>query len=696
MKYLICLLLVVSVGCSQSTKQKKNSSETASFDPTVIGDDAFTDILDEEGVESDADFGSNDFDSDNFSGNDFGDETASFDDFTDEAPSIESDNFNSNDFGDDSFSAPVVSQPAPVYEAPQVYAEAPQVYAEAPAASASKINNIEYFADGQGGSVVVSTNGSASYTSRFDPSTRQLVLEVDNALLPSSLKRPFVMKDFSGAAFGALNAYQGSGSSVARIVVQVKSDSEPSVLQEGNSIVIKPGSFGSVSSFASSSNVNEPVFAETYNEPVQSGIGASGQALGARTMEEFLMTNQKFYGHPISVEFREADIKEVIDFLSEESGTNIVLSGDVEGKISVKLRSVPWDQALVIVMRSQELGYIRQGNVIRIAKTDSLQAEQDKALAIIERKLQSAPLQVQMIPVNYAEVGELVTQVTPFLTEKRGKIVSDARTSSLIVTDTSESIQKVLQIVKELDVPPSQVLIEGKIIEATQDFQSSFGINWAASGDQIGLGSGTLTPSLRVGPGDIPGAGLLNLQAGVFDFIGNLSAQIGVAEQNNVARVLSSPRITALNKESAKIEQSTQVPFTTTVNNDGITEEQVSFQEFSLSMDVTPQITADESIIMDINVNRSFPREGSSAGNAQSSQDSSADTKVIVKNGETAVVGGIYQGLTSNNTSGIPGISKIPVLGWLFKSKSKSNNKSELLIFLTPRILNQQNIPNKL
>lgn len=692
MKFIICLILIAGVGCSQSTKKSKDSS-AATFDPTVVGDSDFSDILDESDIEADASV--DDFD--------IGNDAGSFDDFADDAPVIEADSgFGSDDFSSDfDINEPIVSQPAPVVEAPQVYSEAPQVYAETP--SASKINNIEYFADGQGGSVVVSTDGSANYTSRFDPNTRQLVVEVDNALLPNSLKRPFVMKDFSGAAFGALNAYQGSGSSVARIVVQVKSDSEPSVLREGDSIVIKPGSYGSISSYtADSSSSQGPTNAEVLGyessgmqEPVNVNAG-TGQPLGARTMEEFLMTNQKFYGRPISVEFRDADIKEVIGFLSEESGTNIVLSGDVDGKISVKLRDVPWDQALVIVMRSQQLGYIRQGNVIRIAKTTSLQAEQDKALAIIERKLQSAPLQVQMIPVNYSEVSQLATQVTPFLTDGRGKIVSDARTSALIVTDTAESIQKVLQIVKELDVPPAQVLIEGKVIEATSDFQKSFGINWAASGDSIGLGSGTLTPSLRVGSGAIPSAGLLNLQAGVFDFIGNLNAQIGVAETNNIARVLSSPRITALNKESAKIEQSTQVPYVTTVNNDGVTEQQVNFQEFSLSMDVTPQITADESIIMDINVSRSFPRDGAAGGVAQSSQDSSADTKVIVNNGETAVVGGIYQGLTSTSNSGIPGLSKVPVLGWLFKNKSTSNNKSELLIFLTPRILNQQNIPNKL
>ena len=441
MKYIALLFLVVSIGCSQSTKQADNGASSQSFDPTIIGDEDFSDIMDEADLESDFSGEANiadDF-SDDFS-EDFSDSDAdvNFDDFADSEPGTELDSF------EDSFDQPmnnVITETAPVFEPPPQVAqpvyEPPQVIS---GRQASKIQNIEYFSDKMGGTVVVSTDGDVNYSSRFDPSTRQLIIEVDNALLPNQLKRPYIMKDFAGASFSALNAYQGNGSSMARVVVQVKSDSEPSVYKEGNSIIIKQGSYGmadNATSFDSQMVADSAPIMETSST-------AKNQALGARTMEEFLMTNQNFYGHPISVEFREAEIKEVIDFLAEESGTNIVLSGDVKGTISVKLKQVPWDQALVIVMRSQELGYIRQGNVIRIAKTSNLQAEQDKALAIIERKLQSAPLQVQMIPVNYSDVAGLSGQISPFLTEGRGKIVSDARTSALIVTDTQENIQKIL------------------------------------------------------------------------------------------------------------------------------------------------------------------------------------------------------------------------------------------------------------
>ena len=686
MKYIIILLLIFSVSCSQNTK--KTTDDNLSYDPTIVGEDDFSDLLDETSLEDDvsgeSDFAANE-------------PEITFDDFSDEPVAVD-DSFQ--DSFDDFSDAPPVAEP--VFEsAPPVVSQPvinqPINNTVLTSRPASRVENIQYFADKMGGTVVVSTNGDAIYSSRFDPSTRQLILELDNALLPSSLKRPYIMKDFSGASFSALNAYQGAGSSVARIVIQVKSDAEPSVHKEGKSIIIKQGSYG----IADNSPVDNNSYYESSNNAQESyteasvSEGSGGQVLAARTMEEFLMTNQKFYGRPISVEFRDAEIKEVIDFLADESQTNIVLSGDVKGTISVKLKQVPWDQALVIVMRSQELGYIRQGNVIRIAKTTNLQAEQDKALEIIEKKLKSAPLQVQMIPVNYSDVDGLSGQIEPFLTEGRGKIVADKRTSALIVTDTQENIQKLLQIVQELDVPPAQVLIEGKIVETTENYGREFGVNWNVTGDQIAIGDGNLTPSLRVNPGAVQGTGILNLQLGVFDFIGSLAARIALAESTNKVRVLSSPRITALNKESAKIEQSTQIPYLTTTLNDGVTEQQVQFQDFSVSMDVTPQITADESIIMEISVDRSYPT-GTTATGASASQESSAQTKVIVKNGQTAVLGGIYQGLEEHNVSAVPGVSKIPILGWMFKNKIKRNQKTEMLIFLTPRIMDQKSLINKL
>lgn len=572
--------------------------------------------------------------------------------------------------------------------------EAPATTPEPEAPEKAKIRDIRYLANSSGGTVVIESTKPVSYQTRMNAATRQFIIEVADVELPSALQRPYVMKDAS-SRIGSINAYQSSGATTARIVVQLSNGGgEPIVQQEGTSIVIIPPA--------------APVIARA---PVPSAPDAvtprpaqRQSALAARTLDEFLTGNQNFFGRPISLQVKEADVRDVVNFLAEESGANIVMSDDVEGKISLKLRQVPWDQALVTVMRSKGLGYVRQGNVLRISTLKSLQAETEAATKIIEAQKAIVPSVVEVIPVSYAAIDDLVKNLTPFLS-KEGKVVADNRTSTLIVTDRAEVVERARKLVKTLDIAPAQVSIESKIVEAVEDFQTFIGVNWGMTGSPVTLSpSGgfqgapldlTLGTTSTTMSRDFISANPLNtaINVGTLDFFGNLTAALSLAEKDSLAKVISSPRISAMNREKSTIKQEGEnvSVITTKSETTGAITKQEKRTPFSLELSVTPQITADGGVIMDLDVRREFLGAIQDAETqARPVNKRSAKTKVLVRNGQTAVIGGIYTSDELESATGVPGLMHIPVLGWLFKNKTYSRSKNELLIFLTPRILAQE------
>jgi type IV pilus assembly protein PilQ len=517
----------------------------------------------------------------------------------------------------------------------------------------------------------------------------QFVIEIQNAVLPAKLKRSLNTKDMSGG-IGAIDAYQNKGSTTARIVVQLREGaSEPTVNLEGNSLLVSEGAIASRASVAE-------------NGGAEGGEGAASsvpqsQILSSTSLQDFLSGNMQFYGKKISLETSDMDVRDVFKLIAEESGVNLVLAEDVKGTISLKLRQVPWDQALVMVMKAKKLGYTRSGNVIRIASMTDIRAEEDDALKMATAKKATDPLKVRLIPISYAKIDELKTQVAPFLSE-RGKVVGDVRTSSLVVSDVAENIDRVVKLVQAIDVPPPQVLIEGKIVEATDDFERALGVNWSAAGQPVVLGSSghgpitTTMQSLQVSPAlHSPQTGTLVFQLGTLDVLGSLTATLGLFESQGIAKVLSSPRILTLQNEAAEISETTEMPIiqSNLIQGSGSTTN-VTFKPIKLKLGVTPQITNDGAVIMSVDVLREF----AGAVVDQTSQafpvnSRSAKSKVLVKNGQTAVIGGIYISDMSQNDTRIPWLGDIPVLGWLFKSTDVKNNKSELIVFLTPRIISQ-------
>lgn len=542
-------------------------------------------------------------------------------------------------------------EPPPAAEPTQV-AEANQV----------DITNIRYLGE-QGGQVVIDTSAPATYRTREVPNQNQMVIEIANARLPAKLKRPFITKDFK-QPIASINAYQDTGSTTARLIVQFREPTTADVSQDGGRLVL------------SASGTSSAVADNSGGDDSQD----SGTSNAVNNPDE-----QRFYGKPINIEVRETNIRDVLSLIAEQSGANIVISDEVKGNVTIKLRQIPWDQALAIIMKTKNLGYVRQGSVLRIAPVDQLQKETDDLRKIQDTQKLALPLRVKVVPVSYAKVGDLATQVKDFLST-RGKIVADVRTSSLIITDISENLDRATNLIKALDTPPQQVLIEGKVVEAASSLSRSLGINWGLSGETQYQRGASISPQLNIAPGGVAANGLaFSVTAGTMKYIGDLSATIGLAESKSQAKVLSSPRIVTLNNEQATIKQVTQIPISQESTTNNTISKTVTYKPVELSLDVTPQITAKTDILLQISLKREFNTDA--ANPVIESRE--AKTKIMVPSGQTAVIGGIYQNDQSHADKGVPVLQDVPVVGWLFKTREASNTKRELLLFLTPRILSK-------
>lgn len=568
-------------------------------------------------------------------------------------------------------------------------AVAPVPVEEPPAPEKAHIRDIRFVANSAGGTVVIETSKVVSYQTRMNPSTRQFVIELAGVELPPSLQRPY-MSQGAGSRVGSINAYQSEGSDTARVVIQMTGpmNGEPIVQQEGTALVVIPPA--------------PPVVTQAPPPPAPVAPTSSEpkQALAARTLDEFLTGNQRFFGRAISLQVKDADVRDVVNFLGEESGANVVMSDDIQGKISLKLRRIPWDQALVTIMRTKGYGYVRQGNVLRISSLKKLQEETEAANKIIEAQKNIVPSIVEVIPVSYAAIDDLTKNLNAFLS-KEGKIVADNRTSTIIVTDKAEVVDRVKKLVKTLDIAPPQVSIESKIVEAREEFSNFVGVNWGFTGaaktidPSGGANGGPLDLTLKAESTSLTGtfAGVspfsMGVKVGVLDVFGDLSASLTLAERDSLAKVISAPRISTMNREKSTIlQQGENVSIMTNVSPTGEKTTSEKRTPFALELSVTPQITSDGGVIMDLDVKREFlgPVINTEI-QARAVNRRSAKTKILVRNGQTAVIGGIYTNDELESENGIPLLKEIPLLGWLFKSRNVERAKNELLIFMTPRIM---------
>ncbi|GMU63429.1 MAG: hypothetical protein AMXMBFR34_51920 [Myxococcaceae bacterium] len=419
-----------------------------------------------------------------------------------------------------------------------------------------------------------------------------------------------------------------------------------------------------------------------------------------------------YVGKRVSFEFKDIDIHNLLRIIAEISKKNIVVADDVIGKITIRLRNVPWDQALDLILRSKSLGKEEFGNIIRVAPLTKLEEESKSRAERKKNQRLLRDLTVALIPVNYATATAMSTRVKEVLTE-RGNVAVDERTNTLIVRDLPENMGKVRSLVTSLDLQTPQVLIESRIVEASTRYAREIGIQWggqglmsAATGNPTGLvfpnslavtggvvstaTAGTGAPanyavSLPVGAGEGQG-GIIGMAFGSAGGAVQLNLRLSALESQGAIKTISAPRITTLDNASARISQGVSIPFSQVSAAGANTQ----FVEARLSLDVTPHITQDGSVLMDIRAQNNQPDPSNTGSNGQPGiARKEASTNVLVKDGETTVIGGIYVRSGSTNQNGLPILSKIPVLGFFFRNYRELETKNELLIFITPRILNR-------
>ncbi|MFN7988173.1 MAG: type IV pilus secretin PilQ [Thermoanaerobaculia bacterium] len=401
-------------------------------------------------------------------------------------------------------------------------------------------------------------------------------------------------------------------------------------------------------------------------------------------------TDRQYTGEPLTLNLKDADIKDTLQKFSELTNLNIVLDPDVRGTVTVSLTDIPWDQALELILKINGLGYVLEGNVMRIASTGKLASEEAARQALLRAQENNRPTKTVIQKLSYATATSTAATAKKVMSS-RGDIFVDDRSNLLIIKELPEYLPTVLDLVKSLDTPVPQVMIEARIVEATRTFSRQLGIDWSfnavssqATGNTTGLifpNSGAVagTVSLPNGP-QVLKASLVN----VLDTF-RLDAALSAAEAHGLAKIISSPKILTQTNRAASVQSGFQIPVQTTVNNTTT----VLYIDATLRLDVTPQITAEGTVILDVKIQRREPAPGTNVTGGQNVPLITRDaaTRLMVRDGGTGMIAGIFKLTANDGQNMIPGLWKIPLLGALFRNTTTSETTDELMIFITPRVM---------
>ncbi|WP_455243820.1 type IV pilus secretin PilQ [Petrachloros mirabilis] len=426
--------------------------------------------------------------------------------------------------------------------------------------------------------------------------------------------------------------------------------------------------------------------------------------------DDLVLGETRYVGRRISLDFQQADISNVLRLIAEVSGFNIVIGEGVKSKVTMKLVSVPWDQALDMILKMNGLGKIKQGNILWIDSLSNISRQQDEEAKTKDSKVKAEPLVDRVFYIRNLQAQELLTALRQNLSP-RGKMQVSPGSNALVVQDAESKIQVLKQLIEGLDLAVPQVQIEARIVQADTVYARGLGVQWGIKNTDFGANTfsavgnltGPFAPIAGTGGTTIPRDFLVNLPAQVaglpavpavgytFGKLADgfaLDLRLSAGELLGLAKVIAAPKITTLDKREAKISQGESIPFQTT----SLQGTQTTFVDANLELNVTPQITSRDpkevgkQIMMKVRATRNAV--GARSNPAGPSIDRrEANTQVIVRDGETMVIGGVFIDTQNNNVQGVPYLSRIPVLGWLFKNKSESVSKQELLIFLTPSIV---------
>ncbi|MFO1263681.1 MAG: type IV pilus secretin PilQ [Rhodoferax sp.] len=446
-----------------------------------------------------------------------------------------------------------------------------------------------------------------------------------------------------------------------------------------------------------------------------------------------------FNGQKLSLNFQNIEVRALLQVIADFTNFNVVTSDSVNGSVTLRLQDVPWDQALDIILQAKSLGYRKSGNVLWIAPKDEIAAKEKLELESTATNQSLEPLKTQFFQINYASAKDLATQLTAGgvvaagsvstpnarLLSSRGSVIAIERTNQLFVTDIPSKLEQIQELVGKVDVPVRQVLIEARLVEAADSFGKSLGVKLGASdiraqrggdggyqlgntGERVAWGTSyanavaTSGASSGVDTGgqffSLPASALganapASFALSVFNTAANrfLNLEISAMEADGKGKVVSSPRVVTTDKVPAVIEQGEELPYSTLIcDATGKCNPGVAFKKINLKLEVTPQITPDGGVILKLDINKDVVGRSTPAGFGVNNKH--VKTEVLVDNGGTVVIGGIFEEEDADSDYKVPVLGDIPVLGHLFKTKTKTNNKKELLVFITPKLVSERNV----
>lgn len=547
--------------------------------------------------------------------------------------------------------------------------------------------------------VTITLNGECDVTGPTRTSDG-LMLTFSKCVLPKHLQRPFDTSAFASVVKN-ITPYQvrTNKRNDTKIQVALREDTSYSLKKAGNvfNLDITNPTQSYTSSEVPAEQIPVVVSGTKISSPSEkTAIRNPGIKKQIYVQEENGKNFGKktYTGKKVTLEFADADIRKIFQLIAEVSNLNFLVGDDVTGTISIKLVNVPWDQALDVILETKGLGMKREGNIVMIKPKSKMVSLADEEIAAKRAYERTLDLRTRIFDINYASVADVAGQFQSFKSE-RGTISIDNRTNRVIVTDVEPSIDKMANLLKALDIPEKQVLIEARIVEASSSFTQDLGVQWGlhyndGSASLLGINSldsgfGGIITNVADSSG-LPAAasagGALGLSFGKLTSNVQVDLRLSAAAEAGQVKIISTPKVVTLNNKSAKISQGQMIPYSTTSAEGTKTE----FVEAALTLEVTPHITADGSVSMKIKATNNSA--GSSAtGVAPPINKKEATTELLVQSGETTVIGGIYVDSDTNTDSGVPFLMDIPLLGWLFKSNNQQKNKSELLIFITPKIV---------
>lgn len=570
--------------------------------------------------------------------------------------------------------APVKEQAAPV----RIESATPAI---------AKLSTLDFQIIGEISRVTIKVLGSPQVENPVK-SPGSVSFRIKNAQLPHNLQRSLEAREFASPVL-RITPVQLKTKTGNDILVRValKMDSGYELRREADLIYLD------IKHPAATTKSVEP----TKGATAQKASSANGTDTSVEQVEK--VTEQpgstpgkpRYTGRKVTLEFADAEVRKIFQLLSEVSNKNFVLGDEVTGAISLKLINVPWDQALDIILDTKGLDKREEGTIVLIRGKGKFKSLIDEEMEIRKSTLKSEPLQTAMFDVNYADLASIVSQFSSIKTE-RGLITQDQRTNKVIVKDVKSAIDDMRRILASLDVPEKQVMIEARIVEASSTFTQSLGVNWGVhyrdgSASLAGInamdtnfGGLASTAPTSSGVSGNPGAAA-GISFGTLSSNIKLDLRLNAAVSAGLVRIVSTPRVATLNHKSAKITQGQQIPYTASTSD----KVETKFVEAALALEVTPHINPNGTVIMKIDAKNDSP---GSTGNPPAINKKQATTEMMLRDGETTVIGGIYVESESNNDDGVPYLKDVPWLGGLFKSNESKRSRNELLIFITPRIIN--------